>query len=73
MAPLLIVALRGYARCVITLNPRPKYGNTIDFSFSKCYLCSRLTLLPIFPVAHLRFDNEDACFSNRMSNVLCAD
>jgi hypothetical protein len=27
--------------------------DSIDFTFSKCYPCSRLTLSPIFPVAHI--------------------
>ena len=26
--------------------------DSTDFSFNKCHQCSRLTLLPIFPVAH---------------------
>ena len=30
--------------------------DSTDFSFSKCYPCSRLTLSPIFPVAHMELD-----------------
>ena len=53
MATALIVALRGRARCVIRRAPLSwPHGITQDhpFSFNKCYLCSRLTLLPMFPV-----------------------
>src|SRR2546422_8661805 len=48
MAPLIIVALRGRARCVITPHRSP------NGSFTKCHPCSRFILLPIFPVAHSR-------------------
>ena len=43
-------------RCVIRRAPLSwPHGITQDhpFSFNKCYLCSRLTLLPMFPVAHV--------------------
>ena len=59
MATLLIVALRAGARCVITRN-RPRSGRKgrssllphhPNGSFTKCYLCSRFIMLPMFPVA----------------------